>query len=75
MEAYCGTQKLSVDVASIITQNAGSPLAPGKNMEIILNCYAPKRWWYGGTPIDIRYTLSYDKKKYINFIVYQSDVE
>ena len=44
-------------------------------MEIILNCYAPKRWWYGGTPIDIRYTLSYDKKKYINFIVYQSDVE
>lgn len=69
MEVKCGTRRVQAAVLSGDSSTVSSALAPGESGTILLLCRFPKDW----TSATVKYTLPYDTKKYVNFIVYPSD--
>ena len=68
LEASCGSKH--IPVAAIATgKGVHAQMLPGQSGSIMMACKLPVNW----ASFTVKYTLPYDTKKYVNFIVYPSD--
>ena len=71
MEASSDSRKLPLALTSGPVGDGSSILKPGmSSVALQVYCRVPKGW----NSIDVRYTIPFDPKTYINFVVYPRDL-
>ena len=68
LEASCASKHIPVAVIAT-GEGVHAQMLPGQSGSIMMACKLPVNW----ASFTVRYTLPYDTKKYVNFIVYPSD--